>query len=88
MHKTINETAAEAYARIRADIDAMLDLIGQELINWDEEAKAEPRNWNLAGSAAHVRQSLKEMLISVMDAHDETEAGEMIEETLTELRVA
>ena len=84
--KAPKETAAEAYARIRDDNAALLDLIGQELEAHGEQAAAEPKNWGLPGDLSHVREKLTQVLTFLMNADDEAEAERRIEEHLAEMR--
>src|SRR5262245_38705820 len=51
-------TAAETYAARRSDIARLLDVLEMELAKHDERAKAEPKNWGLAGNLGKVRSDL------------------------------
>ena len=79
--KGSRETAAEAYARNRADIAAIMDWLGQELDRHEEEADGDPRNWGFAGSLAEVRGKLKDTLAFISETADAD-----IEKALDELR--
>jgi len=84
--KARKETAAEAYAKIRDDNAALLDLIGQELSVHKEQAAADPKNWGLPGDLSFVREKLTQVLTFLMNTDDEAEAERLIEEHLAEMR--
>jgi len=56
------QTAAEVYAERRRDIDRLLEWLGQELGKNAKQAKAEPKDWSLAGDLYRVRSGLLEVL--------------------------
>jgi hypothetical protein len=49
------QTAAEVYAERQRDIGRLLEWLGQELA---KQAKAEPKDWSLAGDLYRVRAGL------------------------------
>lgn len=51
-------TAAQAYAAHRNDIARLLDVLEMELDKHGERAKADQRNWALAGDLGKVRSDL------------------------------
>jgi hypothetical protein len=74
-------TLAETYAARATDIDALLDLIQQQMQAHKEEAAAKPRDWGFAGDLEHVRARLSEVLSSLSGMEETT-----INETLEDLR--
>lgn len=87
--KESKQTAAEAYAERGNDIGALLDLISQELKVHAEDAAKTPKNWGFAGDLGHIRESLKEILQSLVlrrNKCSETEFSEFIEQHLQKLR--
>jgi len=56
------QTAAEVYAERRRDIDRLLVWLGQDLVKHAKQAKAEPKDWSLAGDLYRVRSGLLEVL--------------------------
>jgi len=81
MKTRTTKTAAETYATRAADIDALLDLIQQQMQVHKEEAAAQPRDWGFAGDLEHVRARLSEVLSSLSGMEEHT-----ITETLEDLR--
>ncbi len=55
-------TAQELYSDHRTDIARIMDLIGSELNNLDEEMKSTPGHWGHVGSIEHAREGLIETL--------------------------
>jgi len=72
-------TALETYRARRADVARLLDWLGMELDKLGQKAEAEPANWACAGTMAHVRTSLIDLLESVSGVE-----RSRIEETLRE----
>jgi len=56
------QTAAEVYAERRRDIDRLLEWLTQELAKHAKQAKAEPKDWSLAGDLYRIRSCLIEAL--------------------------
>lgn len=52
------ETATQAYAAARNDIARLLDVLDMELAKHAERAKADAKNWGLAGDLQKVRSDL------------------------------
>ena len=52
------QTATDAYAAARNDIARLLDVLDMELAKHAERAKADAKNWGLAGDLQKVRSDL------------------------------
>jgi len=65
------QTAAEVYAERRRDIDRLLEWLGQELGKHARQAKAEPKDWSLAGDLYRVRRGLVELVAALRGAEIE-----------------
>jgi len=78
-HPVRKPTAAEAYAKHRADIARLIDVLQMELDTHAKKAKAEPTNWGLTGDLSNVRSGLVD-LVTFMSGMDADE----VEEFLTE----
>ena len=72
MTRAPEPTAAETYAARRSDIARLLDVLGMELDKHGDRAKADPKNWGLAGDLQLVRHNLCDIVafISGMDRED------------------
>ena len=86
MTTTTKKTAEQTTRENARDIEAILDFIGMEMRARIEEWETDGLNWATAGSTGHWKSSLKEVLISVMGAHDESEADRMIEDALDDAK--
>ena len=86
MTTTTKKTAEETTRENARDIEAILDFIGMEMRARMEEWESNGLDWGCAGSTGHWKTSLKEVLISVMGAYDESEADRMIEEALDDAK--
>lgn len=52
------QTATDAYTAARNDIARLLDVLDMELAKHAERAKADAKNWGLAGDLQKVRSDL------------------------------
>jgi len=87
--RQIGQTATEAYAERRADIGALLDLVGEELRVHAEAAAKKPKDWGYAGDLGRIREAVKGVLESLLIGRygwSETEASRFIEDHLEEMR--
>ncbi len=85
------QTAAERYADHQADVGVLLDLITEELRVHAEAAVKKPTDWGFAGDIGRVRQSMKDVLGSLLIGRyewSETETSRFIEDHLEDLRNA
>lgn len=58
MNETKKETAAEAFRRIEIEIETLTDLISQGVGTLADKMKAQPKNWDIVGSLATVKDAL------------------------------
>jgi len=65
------QTAAEVYAERRRDIDRLLVWLGQDLVKHAKQAKAEPKDWSLAGDLYRVRRGVLELVAALRGAEVE-----------------
>ena len=65
------QTAAELYAERRRDIDRLLGWLRQELVKHAKHAKAEPKDWSLAGDLYRVRRGVLELVAGLRGAEIE-----------------
>lgn len=87
--KQLKQSAAERYADQQTDIGALLDLVGEEMRVHAERAATDPTNWDYAGDAGRIRESLKGILASLLIGRyewSETEASRFIEDHLEDMR--
>jgi hypothetical protein len=57
-NRQTTQTAAEAYAARRAQIEQQIADLQQYLIDHERRQKADPRNWGFAGDLANVSAHL------------------------------
>ena len=65
------QTAAEVYAERRRDIERLLEWLTQELAKHAKHAKAEPKDWSLAGDLYRVRRGVLELVAALRGAEME-----------------
>lgn len=70
---TTKETAAQRYDARRNDIARLIDVLQMELDRHADEAKADPRNWGLAGDLDMVRSNLIDTVAFIGGAKMERE---------------
>lgn len=74
--------ASQAYESSRREIDTMLDLLRSQLDKHASRARSQGLYWGHAGDLAHVRESLRDILVFVVGGYDEKVAGKMIEDAI------
>ncbi|HZQ23413.1 MAG TPA: hypothetical protein VFA89_11500 [Terriglobales bacterium] len=57
-----NETAAQAYQRVRTDVDRLLQEVNEKLADHARCQAADPSNWGFHGDMVHYREVLEELL--------------------------
>ncbi|HPD28563.1 MAG TPA: hypothetical protein PLL20_01105 [Phycisphaerae bacterium] len=57
-----NKTAAETYATRRHEVARLMDVLEMELKKYDDQAAAKPKDWGFAGTMAHVRECLIDLV--------------------------
>jgi hypothetical protein len=65
------QTAAEVYAERRRDIGRLLEWLTQELAKHAKQAKAQPKDWSLAGDLYRVRRGVLELVAGLRGAEIE-----------------
>ena len=57
-NETKKESASEAFRRIEIEIETLNDLLAQGIETLGKKMKAEPKNWNIVGSLATIKEAL------------------------------
>lgn len=57
-----NKTAAETYATRSHEVARLMDVLEMELKKYDDRAAAKPKDWGFAGTMAHVRECLIDLV--------------------------
>ena len=81
--RQMRQSASERYSECLGDIGMLLDLIGSELKVHAKTATEKPKDWGYPGDLAHIRESLKQVLVFLLVGRygwSETEASRFFEE--------
>lgn len=87
--RQLNQTAAERYADHQKDISVLMDCIEAELEVHAKSAAEKPNDWGFAGDLGRIRESMKDILKSLLIGRyqwSETEASRFIEDHLEDVR--
>jgi len=87
--RQLEQTAAERYADHRRDVAVLMDCIQMELDDHAGRAAEKPNDWGYAGDLGRIRESMKDILRSLLIGRyewSETEAARFIEDHLEEMR--
>jgi len=76
---TTNETASQAYAKRRSDIDRLIDVLQMELDAHAKRAALADTHWGYPGDLGRIREGLIELVMSMSGME-----RERIEDFLTE----
>ena len=86
MTKTAKNDATTAYKDRLRDVSALLDWVGEEVAMHDDYATKDGITWGHVGDMGHYRESLMEILISLLGNASEKESRKMIEDALDDLK--
>jgi len=87
--RQLEQTAAQRYADHRRDVAVLMDCIQMELDHHAARAAEKPDDWGYAGDLGRVRESMKDILRSLLIGRyewSETEASCFIEDHLESMR--
>ena len=59
------ETADQAYARVKRDIDSKMKRLHRAMERYDREQAKEPRNWGYVGYYGYISEVLDDLLSSM-----------------------
>jgi len=60
-----NNTAADIYRDFRRDVAVLIEWLNEQLTVLDDKAAQEPTRWDWAGTAGHVRQQLRQVVMEL-----------------------
>lgn len=87
--RQLKQTAAERYADQRKDIAVLMDCIQMELDEHAKLAAAKPTDWGFVGDMGRVRESMREVLQTLLIGRhgwNETEAARFVADHLEAMR--
>ena len=87
--RQLDQTAAQRYADHRRDVAVLMDCIQMELDHHAGRAAEKPNDWGCAGDLGRIRESMKDILRSLLIGRyewSETEASRFIEDHLEAMR--
>jgi len=87
--RQLKQTAAERYADQKSDVAVLMDCIQMELDEHAKRASAQPTNWGFVGDMAHIRESMRAILQSLLIGRhgwNETDAARFVTDHLESMR--